>query len=174
VPKKKAKPKPTKKVIKDKNDNVLKEYRVILYLEDEDGVRKKKQGPRICNTNGEKLYFNANDRALLNIWVHKAHLLPSSYTAVITGHTAKGDTHQVTAPDVEAQVEKMRQRVKAQSKIKSSVTDEAASILLSAAALLTDKDSASKPKGNSSNSRNSSSSTNGMSSTSGATVSDSN
>lgn len=103
-----------KKITKTNNPvpKGLKEYRLVIAVMTDQGL-KKKQGPRLCNVRGEKLYFQSKCRAKLGVWVHDARMLPKGYSASVIGHTYKRGIdleYKVTFEEICKQVAKMNAR----------------------------------------------------------------
>ena len=81
-----------------------KEYRLVLPLTGLNGTMAKHQGPRLCSPEGVKLYFPQQTRLLLSVWTHNANLLPSNYSACVTGYTNKNVAHSLTFKIVRSKV----------------------------------------------------------------------
>ena len=90
---------------------VRKEYTIILYLDlPSTGERLRKAGLTLTNTNGKKLYFTPEDRALLDMWIQGPEKLPHGYCDAVVGWTLQGESHEITTSHIFWHVNEMKSR----------------------------------------------------------------
>ena len=62
-------------------------YTIVVYLDIPSGTRIKVIGPTLISSGGKKLYFTAEDRAQMDMWIHRS-TCPKGYRAAVAGQDA--------------------------------------------------------------------------------------
>ena len=84
-------------------------YTIVVYLDIPSGTRIKVIGPTLISSGGKKLYFTAEDRAQMDMWIHRS-TCPKGYRAAVQGRTLCGTSQVVTTNHIFWHVDVIKKR----------------------------------------------------------------